>query len=156
MGSVSAMLFPSRLSTGGTNLHVCLVTLQGELKFKITQSKYRIIEERKHEDGQKLFDFCAECFKTFVDTNLSGQKKLWFAVIRFCLAFYLLNPPLSHHLCHPKVLAPLAVSPSAPGVGSSMAAASSAVGAAASAVRARHQCHLNSPKLVSPTLIVKR
>ncbi|KAI0298406.1 hexokinase [Multifurca ochricompacta] len=55
---------------GGTNLRVCLVTLQGNGKFEITQSKYRLTEEQKQEDGQKLFDFCAECLKTFIDTNL--------------------------------------------------------------------------------------
>ncbi|ETW77625.1 hypothetical protein HETIRDRAFT_389219 [Heterobasidion irregulare TC 32-1] len=58
------------LDLGGTNLRVCLVTLQGEGKFEITQSKYRLTEEQKQEDGQKLFDFCAECLKTFVTTNL--------------------------------------------------------------------------------------
>ncbi|KAI0039975.1 hexokinase [Auriscalpium vulgare] len=55
---------------GGTNLRVCLVTLQGEGKFEMTQTKYRLTEEQKQEDGQKLFDFCAECLKTFVTTNL--------------------------------------------------------------------------------------
>ncbi|EIM87021.1 hexokinase [Stereum hirsutum FP-91666 SS1] len=54
---------------GGTNLRVCLVTLQGDGKFEITQSKYRLTEEQKQEDGQKLFDFCAECLQTFVSTN---------------------------------------------------------------------------------------
>ncbi|RDB17141.1 Hexokinase-2 [Hypsizygus marmoreus] len=56
---------------GGTNLRVCLVSIQGEGKFEITQSKYRLTEEQKQDDGQKLFDFCAECLKTFVDTNLA-------------------------------------------------------------------------------------
>ncbi|KAJ7506978.1 hexokinase [Mycena galericulata] len=59
---------------GGTNLRVCLVTLQGEGKFEITQTKYRLTEEQKQEDGQKLFDFCAECLKTFVDTNLADES----------------------------------------------------------------------------------
>jgi len=45
------------------------VTLQGEGKFEITQSKYRLTEDQKQDDGQKLFDFCAECLKTFIDTN---------------------------------------------------------------------------------------
>jgi hypothetical protein len=49
---------------------VCLVTLQGNGKFEITQSKYRLSEEQKQEDGQKLFDFCASCLKTFIETNL--------------------------------------------------------------------------------------
>lgn len=45
------------------------MTLQGEGKFEITQSKYRLTEDQKQDDGQKLFDFCAECLKTFIDTN---------------------------------------------------------------------------------------
>lgn len=57
---------------GGTNLRVCLVTLQGEGKFEITQSKYRLTEEQKHEDGQRLFDFCGECLKTFIDQNIES------------------------------------------------------------------------------------
>jgi hexokinase len=56
---------------GGTNLRVCLVTIQGEGKFEITQSKYRLTEEQKQDDGQKLFDFCAECLRTFIDTSLA-------------------------------------------------------------------------------------
>ncbi|KAG5716376.1 Hexokinase [Termitomyces sp. T112] len=59
---------------GGTNLRVCLVSVQGEGKFEITQTKYRLTEEQKHDDGQKLFDFCAECLKTFVDTNLVEEE----------------------------------------------------------------------------------
>lgn len=57
---------------GGTNLRVCLVALQGEGKFEITQSKYRLTEEQKQEDGSLLFDFCAECLKTFIDSNIES------------------------------------------------------------------------------------
>lgn len=57
---------------GGTNLRVCLVTLEGEGKFEITQSKYRLTEEQKQEEGQVLFDFCAECLKTFVDSQIES------------------------------------------------------------------------------------
>ncbi len=39
---------------GGTNLRVCLVTLEGEGKFEVTQTKYRLTEEQKQEDGEKL------------------------------------------------------------------------------------------------------
>ena len=62
----------TRTFIGGTNLRVCLVTLEGGGKFEITQSKYRLTEEQKQEDGQKLFDFCAECLKTFIDSNIDG------------------------------------------------------------------------------------
>lgn len=60
-------------SAGGTNLRVCLVTLQGSGQFEITQSKYRLSEEQKNGDGQDLFDFCAECLKTFVETNFASD-----------------------------------------------------------------------------------
>lgn len=33
----------------------------------MTQTKYRLTEEQKQEDGSKLFDFCAECLKSFID-----------------------------------------------------------------------------------------
>ena len=49
------------------------MTLQGSGKFEITQSKYRLSEEQKNGDGQKLFDFCAECLKTFVETNIGSD-----------------------------------------------------------------------------------
>lgn len=63
-------------SAGGTNLRVCLVTLQGDGEFEITQSKYRLTEEQKQDEGQKLFDFCAECLKTFIDSNLGDEGGL--------------------------------------------------------------------------------
>lgn len=62
------------LDLGGTNLRVCLVTLQGEGKFEIAQSKYRLTEEQKLEDGQKLLDFCAECLKTFIEANMGERE----------------------------------------------------------------------------------
>jgi len=62
---------------GGTNLRVCHVELMGNGKFEITQTKYKLSEEQKQDDGQKLFDFCAECLASFIkDTNSSGGKKL--------------------------------------------------------------------------------
>ena len=45
------------------------MTLEGGGKFEITQAKYRLSEEQKQEDGQKLFDFCAQCLKAFVETH---------------------------------------------------------------------------------------
>jgi hexokinase len=63
-----------RVITGGTNLRVCLVTLQGEGKFEVAQAKYRLTEEQKQEEGQKLFDFCAECLKIFLDANVGEDR----------------------------------------------------------------------------------
>jgi hexokinase len=59
---------------GGTNLRVCLVTLEGEGKFEVTQTKYRLTEEQKQEDGEKLFDFCAECLHSFICDNLGRDE----------------------------------------------------------------------------------
>ena len=42
------------LDLGGTNLRVCHVELEGDGKFEITQTMYRLTEEQKQEDGQKL------------------------------------------------------------------------------------------------------
>ncbi|KAF8699863.1 Hydroxymethylglutaryl-coenzyme A reductase, partial [Rhizoctonia solani] len=61
---------------GGTNLRVCLVTLLTNGKFEITQTKYRLTEEQKQEDGEKLFDFCAECLKTFIQSHLGEGLQL--------------------------------------------------------------------------------
>ncbi|KAG8983883.1 hexokinase A [Tulasnella sp. JGI-2019a] len=60
------------LDLGGTNLRVCLVTLLGGGKFEITQSKYRITEEQKQMDGEKLFDFCAECLSSFIHSSMAS------------------------------------------------------------------------------------
>jgi hexokinase len=35
-------------------LRVCLVTLHGEGRFEVTQTKYRLTEEQKQDEGQKL------------------------------------------------------------------------------------------------------
>lgn len=63
------------LDLGGTNLRVCLVTLKGSGQFEITQSKYRLTEEQKQGDGQALFDFCAECLRTFIEANFDETER---------------------------------------------------------------------------------
>ncbi|EIW69221.1 hypothetical protein TREMEDRAFT_39456 [Tremella mesenterica DSM 1558] len=63
------------LDLGGTNLRVCLVTLQGLGKFEVTQTKYRLTEEQKQEDGQKLLDFCAECLDSFIRETLGRTEE---------------------------------------------------------------------------------
>jgi len=62
------------LDLGGTNLRVCLVTLMGNGKFEVTQSKYRLTEEQKQSEASALFDFCADCVKTFIDTNFEPDS----------------------------------------------------------------------------------
>ncbi|KAJ9116925.1 hypothetical protein QFC22_004583 [Naganishia vaughanmartiniae] len=63
------------LDLGGTNLRVCLVTLRGQGKFEITQTKYKLTDEQKQDDGQKLFDFCAECLASFITDNLGRTSE---------------------------------------------------------------------------------
>lgn len=87
------------VNIGGTNLRVCLVTIQGDGKFEITQSKYRLTEEQKQGDGQNLLDFCAECLKIFIDSSLTdplnmylgsgGKIPLGFTVSTFIFSFVL-------------------------------------------------------------------
>ena len=72
---------------GGTNLRVCLVTLNGGGKFEITQSKYRLTEEQKHDDGQKLFNFCADCVKIFINSNLGDSEEMIKDGVRLPLGF---------------------------------------------------------------------
>ncbi|GAA6018246.1 hypothetical protein JCM10207_002882 [Rhodosporidiobolus poonsookiae] len=59
---------------GGTNLRVCHVELEGDGKFEVTQTKYRLTEEQKHADGQGLFDFCAECLDRFVQDHFADEN----------------------------------------------------------------------------------
>nr|XP_018264311.1 hexokinase [Kwoniella dejecticola CBS 10117]OBR86469.1 hexokinase [Kwoniella dejecticola CBS 10117] len=63
------------LDLGGTNLRVCLVTLQGQGKFQVTQTKYRLTEEQKQDEGQKLLDFCAECLDSFIRDTLGRTEE---------------------------------------------------------------------------------
>lgn len=46
------------------------MTLNGNGQFELTQAKYRLTEDQKQEDGQKLFDFCAQSLGTFIATQL--------------------------------------------------------------------------------------
>ncbi|OMJ26373.1 Hexokinase-1 [Smittium culicis] len=51
------------LDLGGTNLRVCLVTLNGDSTFGLVQQKYTITNEAKSEN---LFDWIANCVDLFV------------------------------------------------------------------------------------------
>lgn len=82
-----SLIRKSHQPLGGTNLRVCLVTLNGGGKFEITQSKYRLAEEQKHEDGQKLFDFCADCVKIFINSNIGDSEELVKSGVRLPLGF---------------------------------------------------------------------
>jgi hexokinase len=88
------------LDLGGTNLRVCLVTLNGGGKFEITQSKYRLTEEQKHEDGQKLFNFCADCVKTFIDSNIGNSEDLIKDGVKLPLGFTFSYPCSQDRIDH--------------------------------------------------------
>lgn len=60
------------LDLGGTNLRVCHVELEGQGKFEITQTKFRLTDEQKHCEGQELFDFCASCLDTFIKDHFGN------------------------------------------------------------------------------------
>ena len=66
---------------------MCLVALNGGGKFEITQSKYQLTEEQKHGDGQKLFDFCADCVKTFIKSNLGDPEEMTKGGVKLPLGF---------------------------------------------------------------------
>lgn len=58
------------LDMGGTNLRVCEVELPEEKgQFEIYQSKYRLPDEVKVGDGDRLWDYMAECVKQFLIAN---------------------------------------------------------------------------------------
>ena len=83
---------------GGTNLRVCLVTLQGGGKFEVTQSKYRLTEEQKQGEGQALFDFCADCLKTFIDANFdeNSLKPNDLLPLGFTVRLIIVNVPVDY------------------------------------------------------------
>jgi hexokinase len=84
------------LDMGGTNLRVCLVSLQGNSKFEITQTKYRLTEEQKQEDGSKLFDFCAQCIKEFINTHLPSVTHENPIVTGFTFSYPCLQERIDH------------------------------------------------------------
>jgi hypothetical protein len=72
------------LDLGGSNFRVCEVTLLGgalaqanQQLVRVRQKKFTVSEELKKGDGDKLFDFFAECIRLFVDEIRSegGQEK---------------------------------------------------------------------------------
>lgn len=106
------------LDLGGTNLRVCLVTLGGDGKFELTQTKYRLTEEQKQQEGEKLFDFCAECVAGFVNANIGdadgllkkGQEvSLGFTVSRLLISLFLGGDTLPNIFSSPTVLVSLHV-----------------------------------------------
>ncbi|GMK58161.1 hypothetical protein CspeluHIS016_0501930 [Cutaneotrichosporon spelunceum] len=85
---------------GGTNLRVCLVTLEGHGKFEVTQTKYRLTEEQKQEDGEKLqvscFDFCAECLHSFISDNLGRDENAEHLPLGFTFSYPCAQKRIDH------------------------------------------------------------
>lgn len=84
------------LDMGGTNLRVCLVSLLGGCKFEITQTKYRLTEEQKQEEGAKLFDFCAVCIKEFINVHLPKVNAENPIVLGFTFSYPCLQEKIDH------------------------------------------------------------
>ena len=57
------------IDMGGTNVRVCEVTIEGNGKYDLLQAKYRIPEEYKHGERDRLFDHIAVCVKKFLDDH---------------------------------------------------------------------------------------
>ncbi|KNZ54739.1 hypothetical protein VP01_286g3 [Puccinia sorghi] len=67
------------LDLGGTNLRVCEVTLNGDKTFTIKSDKYLLSDAIKTGTAEELFDYIADCVKTFLSQLghvLSEDEKL--------------------------------------------------------------------------------
>ena len=84
------------LDLGDTNLRVCKVELKGDRKFEITQSKFRLTDEQKQEDGSKLFDFCAQCCKDFVEQHCSEDFKEGPLSLGFTFSYPMVQKAIDH------------------------------------------------------------
>lgn len=64
---------------GGTNLRVVEVELLGNRNFDVIQSKYRMPPEMKTGSSEQLWDYIADCLKSFVEENhesVEGEDSL--------------------------------------------------------------------------------
>ncbi|KAI9104703.1 hexokinase-domain-containing protein [Phlyctochytrium arcticum] len=69
------------LDLGGSNFRVCLVTLEGQGRTRVRQTKHLVSEELKTGPGEQLFDFFAECIRKFLtdlNMDLKEQRSLGF------------------------------------------------------------------------------
>ncbi len=57
------------LDLGGTNLRVCLVTLNGQGDAEVTQEKYHLPSEIKTGTSEQLWDFVADSLQKFVEQH---------------------------------------------------------------------------------------
>lgn len=89
---------------GGTNLRVCEVELEGDGKFAITQSKYKLTDEQKLGDGQALFDFCAECLASFIKDHYENEDGTIVLDKDISLGFTFSYPCLQERIDHGTLL----------------------------------------------------
>ena len=63
------------LDMGGTNLRVCEITLtEAKGEFDIIQSKFRMPEELKTGNADELWEYVADCVKSFVDYHHEDKE----------------------------------------------------------------------------------
>jgi len=89
---------------GGTNLRVCEVELEGDGKFAITQSKYKLTDEQKLGDGQALFDFCAECLASFIKDHYENEDGTVLLDKDISLGFTFSYPCIQDRIDHANLL----------------------------------------------------
>ncbi|KAG0152504.1 hypothetical protein CROQUDRAFT_649931 [Cronartium quercuum f. sp. fusiforme G11] len=89
---------------GGTNLRVCHVELEGDGKFEITQAKYKLTEEQKQQDGEKLFDFCAECLHKFIYDQYADENGNLELQEEIALGFTFSYPCIQKRIDHGELL----------------------------------------------------
>ncbi|GAA6063106.1 hypothetical protein JCM10212_002628 [Sporobolomyces blumeae] len=85
---------------GGTNLRVCHVELEGEGRFEVTQTKYRLTEDQKQKDAQALFDFCAECLDNFIIDHFADDQGQVLLEEPLALGFTFSYPCLQEKIDH--------------------------------------------------------
>ncbi|MBW0545789.1 hypothetical protein O181_085504 [Austropuccinia psidii MF-1] len=89
---------------GGTNLRVCHVELEGQGRFEITQAKYKLTEEQKQQDGEKLFDFCAECLSKFIHDQYADDDGKLQLEEEIALGFTFSYPCIQKRIDHGELL----------------------------------------------------
>ncbi|XP_065354567.1 hexokinase type 2-like [Calliphora vicina] len=80
------------LDLGGSNFRVMLMTLDGQMKYKITDKKFKFPEHLLQGSGQNLFNYVAECLSNFVKNLNLHMEELPLA---FSFAF-----PIRQHGLH--------------------------------------------------------
>lgn len=89
---------------GGTNMRVCEVELEGDGRFAITQSKYKLTDEQKQGEASDLFDFCAECLASFIKDHYEDENGRVVIDKDISLGFTFSYPSLQERIDHAVLL----------------------------------------------------